>query len=62
MNELRKQIQSLVESKGYTWYRIAEDTGIRQVTLYRFRDGGGLDGENTIKLMAYFGLNAKELL
>ena len=62
MNRLRKIIQYHVTNQGYTWYRLAEDTGIRHASLYRFRDGGGLDGDNTIKLMAHFKLNPEELI
>lgn len=62
MNRLRKIVLYHVTNQGMTWYRLAEDTGIRHHSLYRFRDGGGLDGENTIQLLAYFKLNPEDLL
>lgn len=62
MNRLRKIVNYHVTNQNMTWYRLAEDTGIRHASLYRFRDGGGLDGENTIQLLAYFNLNAEDLI
>ena len=62
MNILRRIVNLNITNHGMTWYRLAEDTGIRHHSLYRFRDGGGLDGENTIQLLAYFKLNAEDLL
>ena len=62
MSRLRKIVNYHITNQNLTWYRIAEDTGVRIHSLYRFRDGGGLDGENTIQLLAYFKLNAEDLL
>lgn len=62
MSRLQKIVNYHTTNQGLTWYRIAEDAGIRHASLYRFRDGGGLDGENTIRLLAFFNLKAEDLL
>lgn len=61
MNKLRRIVQGKINNESYTWYRVAYENNIHAPSLYRFRNGGGLDGENTIKLMAYFKINLEDL-
>ena len=61
VNILRRRTHEFLNKESMTWYRLAEETGIRHHSLYRFRDGGGLDGDNTLTLMNYLKIELEDL-
>ena len=61
VNILRRRTYDYLDKESMTWYRLAEETGIRHASLYRFRDGGGLDGDNTLTLMNYLKIELEDL-
>lgn len=60
MNELRKAVLAKLSELGKTWYWLAGEANINTTILYRFRDGNGIDGENTIKILRTLDINANE--
>jgi len=62
-DELRLKLQRHVQTTESSYYKVAEDTGIIQQTLYRFRDSEtGMNAENVLKLMKYLGIKVEDLV
>lgn len=58
---LRIEAQKELDRLDITWYKLAKLSGIDPIqNIYHFRDGGGLNGENTWKLMKYLGLEVSD--
>lgn len=61
-NRLRQLLEQHINSSEDTYYKVAKNTGISTQTIYRFRNEGGLNGENTLLLMEYLGVNREQLI
>lgn len=61
-NKLRTALHNHVKDSNESFYKVAQETGISHQIIYNFRDGnGGLNGENTVKLMKHLNLEIKDL-
>jgi len=61
MNELRNAVMSRLNDLKKTWYWLSTEANINTTILYRFRDGKGIDGENTIKIIRTLNIDINEL-
>ncbi len=61
MNTLRTIATDYITREAITWNKLAHRVGLMPQTLYNFRDGAGLSGENTIKLANFLGLKLEDL-
>lgn len=61
MNELRNAVLAKLNDKRKTWYWLSTQANINTTILYRFRDGNGIDGENTIKIIKTLNIALNEL-
>jgi len=61
MEKLRERVSTALEKKGKSWYWLSTESNINSKIIYRFRDGEGLSGKNTIKIMQTLQINIDEL-
>mgnify|MGYP001160117260 FL=1 len=61
MEKLRKRVETALKNKKKSWYWLSTESNINSKIIYRFRDGEGLSGKNTIKIMQTLQININEL-
>jgi len=61
MDTLRIQAHKYIQQHQMTWYELAQQSDIDFRAIYRFRSGGGMNGDNTIKLMQTLKITPEDL-
>lgn len=61
MDKLRTYTFNYVQQANISWYQLAQKTGIMPQILYRFRNGGDMNGENSIRLALFLNLTLEDL-
>jgi len=61
MEYLRNKTLSYLSDNNWTWYQLAQHTGINTRSLYRFRDGDEMNADNTMKLMQFLNISVEEV-
>lgn len=62
MEYLRNKTLSYLGDNNWTWYQLAQHTGIPTNSLYRFRDGNEMNADNTMKLMQFLNITVDEVI
>jgi len=59
---LRMEVIKHLESNDMSWYALSKEANIEPVqAIYNFRKGGGLNGENSYKVMLYLDIGLDEM-
>lgn len=61
MNKLRKIVSDKLAESGKSYYWLSTEANINPHIIYRFRDGEGINGENTIKIILALNIESNEL-
>lgn len=61
MDKLRKLVTEKLTKKDKTWYWLSTEANINPHIIYRFRDGDGISGDNTIKIILALNIQNNEL-
>ena len=60
--QLRTEAEYYIKKNGISWYQFAKQCGIDPIQgIYHFRDGGGLNGENSLRVMKFLDLDIDDI-
>jgi transcriptional regulator with XRE-family HTH domain len=62
IHALYSALDKVREAKGWSWYRVAQDTGITQSTFTRLKKGKGVSAAKVFTLAKWSGADANKFL